>query len=512
MAERVPDETGGAPIGAVCSTVRGSLGTWGSRSLPVMVPVVLSLSLGLYRIGAHELIDDELCTWWAVHLSFADFLALVRNVDAVLAPYYLFMRVWCRLFGDSEWLLRLPSVLAMAASAGLLSVLGQRLFDRRTGLVSGLTFAVIPSVVRFSQDARPYALATLCAIGSTLVLLYTLQKPSERRRWGYYAVAVALTGMTHLVSLGVLGAHFAFLFERRRDWPWFTARRATFGPWLVAVTVALLAVLPIVLLGAHQDEQLRRIELVPRMFLALPCTVTLSSRIGYGLAGLALLSVSMRTKSSLRLSMWAILPPLFTYATYDALHVFRARYLIFTLPAWSLLAASACTRLRLLSRWPLLAGVVATVAYVAAVPIERVWQLQDPDSSHYGCPSRILAQFVRRDDVLIYGGLGAAREHTRIGLTYGLRHSLQPRDALVQRSAASLGGFRAQECSSFDACLPSDAQRVWFIFPDSMDERMDRVTAKLTAQMEAAFVRSNSWPCGKRRLDLFVRKGTAATH
>jgi mannosyltransferase len=461
-------------------------------------------------LGAQELIDDELCTWWATQISLSEFFALVRKVDAVLAPYYLFMRCWCRIAGDTEWMLRLPSVLATAASAGLLSVLGRKLYDWRAGLAAGLCFAVIPAVVRFSQDARPYALATLCATAATLALVHAVEKPRATRRWGYYAIGVLLTGLMHLVSLCVLAAHFAFLFEGRRAWSGLKLHRGTLGRWSFAVTLALLGVLPIVLAGAHQEEQLRRVELLPHMLLTLPSTVALSSRVGYTLLCLAAVSIARRATWSIALVVWAVLPGVFLFATYDILHIFRARYLLFTLPAWALLAGVACGHVRWLARWPLLVATVAVAALWVYEPLERVWHRQEPESSLYGCPSRILARLARPTDVLIHGGSVADKGHTRIGLAYGLRQSVQPRDALVQRSAASLGSFRAKECNPRASCLPADSQRIWFIFPNSKDGPMDRATARLEAELEPLFQRENSWFCAARRLDLLVRRSAGS--
>src|SRR6185312_2573237 len=56
-----------------------------------------------------------------------------------------------------------------------------RLAGARAGLVAGLVFALVPSVSRFAQEVRFYALATLVATLATLLLLRALDRPSALR-------------------------------------------------------------------------------------------------------------------------------------------------------------------------------------------------------------------------------------------------------------------------------------------------------------------------------------------
>src|SRR4051794_8372831 len=86
----------------------------GQRSLQtdattVAVPALLTWALCFFRLGVSQLWRDEESTWWAARLPWEDFVRLLGNLDAVLAPYYLFMRGWVGLFGDSESALRAPS-------------------------------------------------------------------------------------------------------------------------------------------------------------------------------------------------------------------------------------------------------------------------------------------------------------------------------------------------------------------------------------------------------------------
>ena len=91
----------------------------------IWIPFGLSVLISAVGIG-RQAWRDEHATWWAATIPMDEFGKLVSHVDIVLAPYYLFMRGWMALFGDSVLAMRLPSLLAMGAAAALTAALGKR--------------------------------------------------------------------------------------------------------------------------------------------------------------------------------------------------------------------------------------------------------------------------------------------------------------------------------------------------------------------------------------------------
>lgn len=164
------------------------------------LPMVATWCLCFWRIGERQLWRDEGSTWWAAQLPDQDFLRLLEHQDAVLAPYYAFMRGWIQLFGDSEAALRAPSAIAMGLCAAVVALLGSRLVNRAVGLRAGLIFALLPAVSHYGQEARPYAFATLFAAASTLLLLRLRERPDSGVRAMTYAAAVVALGLTHLLA------------------------------------------------------------------------------------------------------------------------------------------------------------------------------------------------------------------------------------------------------------------------------------------------------------------------
>jgi mannosyltransferase len=101
--------------------------------------------------------NDEVATRWAALLPLRALVHLLSNVDAVHGLYYLLMHGWVAL-GSSPVALRIPSVIAMAAAAVLITIIGRRLTGSGwAGLFAGLIMALTPSISFYAQTARSYA-------------------------------------------------------------------------------------------------------------------------------------------------------------------------------------------------------------------------------------------------------------------------------------------------------------------------------------------------------------------
>jgi mannosyltransferase len=148
-------------------------------------PARLALALGLYQMGRPELWRDELASWSFASRPVPGLIASARHTGATQLAYYLLLHGWIAAFGESADAMRTLSVLAMAAAAACVALVGRRLAGARAGLAAGLVFALVPSVSRFAQEIRFYALAVLVATLATLLLL---RRPGP-------AVGAALAGL-----------------------------------------------------------------------------------------------------------------------------------------------------------------------------------------------------------------------------------------------------------------------------------------------------------------------------
>ncbi|MHB1873887.1 MAG: glycosyltransferase family 39 protein, partial [Streptosporangiaceae bacterium] len=342
--------------------------------LVVVLPVLAELAAGGYRIAGPSLWRDEAATISGAARPVGAILALTRNQDAVHGPYYLLLHPVILAGGISATVLRLPSLIAMCLAAGLTAVLGRRLArvsglpaPSAVGLLAGLLLVSVPLTTRYAQEARPYALTSLCAVLAS----YLLIRAAASGRWPWwagYAAAMALTGAFNLFAVLLAIAHGVSLLLARRptavparagagpDWTPSAGPEAVLRPapgslarWLVSCAVAAVLLGSLAYYSLRQAGQLNwvttptpsTVATLARDFagatLAVPVIVVLGwlgLLAGRGLrrgAGLSLAVVSLP---------WLVLPPVVLIAASFAHPVYVERYVVFCLPALSLLAAA----------------------------------------------------------------------------------------------------------------------------------------------------------------------------
>jgi mannosyltransferase len=173
--ETVPGTPAGTSDPESGAVARPGIAAWLERAVGRvwLLPALATLVLGAFQAGRPELWRDELRSWSAASRDLGDLFHLLGQTDAAVSLYYVILHGWISVFGDSALALRAPSVIAMAATAAMVGLIGRRLYNPQVGLVAGLLFAVIPNVSRFAQEVRPYALTLFLAGLSTLLLRRT---------------------------------------------------------------------------------------------------------------------------------------------------------------------------------------------------------------------------------------------------------------------------------------------------------------------------------------------------
>lgn len=226
-------------------------------------PAALTLLLGLWGIRReNSMWRDEAATWQVAHRTVPEIWHMLDRIDVVHGLYYLFMHGVFAVFGDSLLALRLPSVLAMAGAATLITLLGSRLADGYTGLAAGLAFALIPAVQQYAQEGRPYALVAACVALACRLLVEAIDSPGAGH-WVAYSMAVLAGALLNWFSLLVLFAHAVTIALARPS-------RGTVLRWAVGSSGAVLGTLPLVMASKAQSGQ---VAWIPRSTRA-PCSAS----------------------------------------------------------------------------------------------------------------------------------------------------------------------------------------------------------------------------------------------
>jgi mannosyltransferase len=477
---------------------------WAARSI-VLVPVLLTGWITGYRMTGPQLWRDEVATWSAADRSLAELWRLAGTIDLVALPYYLFMHAWIGTFGDSVFALRLPSVLAMAGAAGVVTLLGGRLYGVRAGVLGGLLFAVVPSVSRYGQEARGYAFATLFAALATLLVTIAVDRPG-RARIGY-GVAVLLLGASHLIALLVLAGHAtAVVVAYRRE-------RARAMWWPVTVAVAVTPLVPLALLGLQQRAvQLEWLTAAGwRDLTTLPDQLFRAGIVGGAIIALA--AVGMRpdgagSRSAGGKMLWvSALAPVAVLYLFDQFvaPVFVGRYLVMIVPLLCVLAGATLAAPRL----PLALVVVLGIG-LTGLPQQQAVRRSHEASSTAMYDYRQVAAFLRANqrpgDGIVYAPRGGWH-FSDVAMRYHLGDEA-PRDVLVDRDAVRRGSLWATECPDPAACL-AGTERVWVLSADDLVSgaraRALNGTTQATRAALGAYAEAGEWRLSKFTLALYTR-------
>ena len=228
-----------------------------ARYAPPVAAAAAMTAAGLWGLTRDSAMgNDEVVSRWAALLSLRQLAHVLRHVDAVHGLYYLLLHGWMAV-GTSPTVMRIPSVICMAAAAALLAILGRRLTGSGwAGFFAGLIMALTPSITYYAQTARSYALVFACVLAATLALLHAMAaeqagapRPQLVRRWLVYGALITLGGYLNELSLLVLAAHAVTVLLARYG-------RRDVLHWAVTSAAAAVLVGPLAALSSRQRAAL----------------------------------------------------------------------------------------------------------------------------------------------------------------------------------------------------------------------------------------------------------------
>jgi 4-amino-4-deoxy-L-arabinose transferase-like glycosyltransferase len=199
--------------------------------------MLLAAAIRLYRLGDWSLWADEVFT-------VRDALQFPAVLTINPIPYACVAGT-IRLFGVSEWSVRLVPALVGTLCVPVVAFIGGRLFERRTGRLAALFVAVSPWHVFWSQNARHYVFTFLFAAIAALAFFEGFERNDFRCLVGSWVGVVGLA-LAHALSgalvLGFAGYTVVVRILRQR-FGWSASRRTFiivyFAPFVIAFGVVL---------------------------------------------------------------------------------------------------------------------------------------------------------------------------------------------------------------------------------------------------------------------------------
>lgn len=174
----------------------------------IVLITLLGFAVRVINLSGDSLWYDEILT----------FNAAQRPLESILADraadrppgYYALEHLAEQWWGATEFGVRLPSVLAGTLAIPLAYVTGSLLGKRRVGVWVALLLAVSPFHLRYSQEARGYAIQTTLALAGLACVLLALRRP-HWRWWIGFGLISALNLYNLFGAILVIGSQATFV-------------------------------------------------------------------------------------------------------------------------------------------------------------------------------------------------------------------------------------------------------------------------------------------------------------
>lgn len=205
------------------------------------VIILVAAVLRLWKLGEVPFMHDEFSALLRTRFdNFHDFIQQGVMPDSHPIGVQLFLWGWVKLFGWSEFWVKLPFALMGIGSIYLIYLIGRQWFNRKVGLFSAAFFAVSQFTVFYSHLARPYAAGlffVLLMAWFWYKIVFEVNKPKIGIHIGFALSAWACSLMQYF-SIAQAGLIFLtglfFLPKERRKAYWISGIAAVvlFAPTL----------------------------------------------------------------------------------------------------------------------------------------------------------------------------------------------------------------------------------------------------------------------------------------
>lgn len=207
----------------------------GRRHVLLGVIIGVAAVLRFLEAGEESLMLDEASTVVFVRRwTVLEMFTRLQTESPHPPLYFILLDVWTSVFGRGESAIRWLGAIFSTLTIPALYLVGDELYDRRTGLFAAGLAALSTFQIFHGQTARMYSLLGLLAVLSNYFFLRA--SGDAARKWVVgYVVATTLLLYTHVLAATVLVVQFAFYLYRRRRSSRTSDRRWTLTAAVVGV-------------------------------------------------------------------------------------------------------------------------------------------------------------------------------------------------------------------------------------------------------------------------------------
>ncbi len=470
---------------------------------------------------------DESFSVEVARISRGNFLHLLWWREANMSLYYFLLRIWLQ-FGHSEFYIRSLSVVIAAVTVPAIYWLARLLYDRRVALIAAALFTFNAYSVRYSQEARSYALFLLLATLSSGFLIALVREPARRNRIGYLLISI-LAAYAHFYALLLVATHWLSLRWLR------SGESSTDGAMLPAQlrrvwTTIGVAVLPLLVFVAKTGAGPIRWIQRPSFHDLFVFFVNLAGSNRWPLlavstvaciAAVAPLGRSLWTRGQAWetrrcqfLLLWLFFPVVLTVLLSFARPVFLARYMIFCLPALLILVAAGLARLR--QSWLL----VAALSGILLLSMQGIFFVYandfDTERDASGAAAAFILDHAQPGDALVFHIAATRIPYEFVRSQRAGENTASPTftsqlgpEILFPHHGAGLDyrDFTGKPTADFLRADAPSHPRVWVMLMNNGPAGdPDATTLMLTKTLPESFPRMQHWQFAKVEIRLYSKK------
>lgn len=184
-----------------------------------IILLLFAVAIGLrFLYTDNALWYDEACSW-ATSTDGAGIMHNLLHVDLQHTPlYFVLLKFWINLFGQSEAAMRALSLIFGASTVPLSYIVGKKI--SKNAFFSAMICAVSPLLVLFSTEVRMYSLVVFLVLFSLNYLIDFEQKGDKKSLIKLVAVNILIPysfvgGI--LYNLSLLICYLLYLYKNRRE-------------------------------------------------------------------------------------------------------------------------------------------------------------------------------------------------------------------------------------------------------------------------------------------------------
>lgn len=216
--------------------------------LVIILLVLIGIGLRLINISAEELWYDEIL---GMHISYygKDWLQIIDYGKTNFHPplFYLIMRPWLHLLGNTEFGGRSLAVIFSSLSTYSIYYIGKKLFTKKVGLLAALFATLSPLQIEYGQEARPYAILVFLSVWSFYFFYNYLQNKDHHRSIMLVTLINIIGLYTHLDFSIVIATQFLTLLIYKAAhyaWPFLKLNYLNLKKYFIYCGILILGFLP----------------------------------------------------------------------------------------------------------------------------------------------------------------------------------------------------------------------------------------------------------------------------